>query len=891
MRPLIPVGRSCLCIYCFVFLCLAKNGALAAERLPLNQWVPLQAGGDAGYTYSQPMYVPLRKQILHWGAVRIGDPRPDLRNDVRAFDWENQNWASDYPRAKKLPGLLQPPFGKGVFYRGAAEMLDVGTPTPSMIVNAVCWDAKRQQLVYSLPGLMAAYDVKTRKWRDMKAMTELDGQKISGGPPVYGAGTCYDPVNDEILMFPHWGGENADLRDVTGQMSAHLGTLRYSFADNRWRRAGDSFVPEEIRAARQEVTDFARKLSGAADQLWQLRRSENKLPGELIDQLGKLASQAENNAKLASAAVDLHRAMDAAKGGKTAAALAAANSALAAVDRVLLVYRSVEPSPRCATPLVYHPRQKLIVMFGGHDGLVRADLKDCGMNPEPGGLNDTWVYDVAKKRWARVNTRTRPPETRLPKLVYDPASELMLLVTRTHRYTKLEDRRVMLWGLDLSEWRENGRADWSKLYEQSWPYPVHHEWFDVCLDEATGNLLLCENIRQDKAELQHVYAMRLDARQLRRSAAPKWTPLPPVKPQLIPPDDPKWVAKLKRLPANRWIHAKESRDANDRGWGTAACDPVRGHVYYFGGGHSTYQVNDVAIYAVGANEWAFAAGDHNDWVPPVRWGGVAMGLRGGPHAHHQRNEYVALDGRLYERHGCASERWSKKDGGVKPGPRYAWFYDVDRGGVWRQQKIGKVELGDGVPAPYGVPHVVDPQGFVLGFGGALEPYDGRTTPEEASFSRYDVYRNTLTVKKISGERPGFVYECRPFCYLAGRDQIFFYEFVDKSDKVQRQRTWVFDVEKNTFTQLAAANQPPGEPRTVQYLAGQDAVYAVIGERDNLQEWIYDLSKNAWRKLETTRDGPMSFASPYAQTVFVPQYGVLVNLGHASNGTAIMRPQP
>jgi len=96
---------------------------------------------------------------------------------------------------------------------------------------------------------------------------------------------------------------------------------------------------------------------------------------------------------------------------------------------------------------------------------------------------------------------------------------------------------------------------------------------------------------------------------------------------------------------------------------------VRGHVYYFGGGHSTYQVTDVAIYSVGANKWSFAAGDHNDFLPPTSWAGCAMGFRGGKWAHHQRNQYVALDGRMFV---------SVSD---------PWFYDLDRGGVWRQRKL------------------------------------------------------------------------------------------------------------------------------------------------------------------------------------------------------------
>ncbi|GAF79294.1 unnamed protein product, partial [marine sediment metagenome] len=69
---------------------LAAAPVLAGEaesirNLPANQWVKLEVGKEAGYTFSQPIYVPTRGQVLHWGAVRGGDYRPWMRNDVRAF--------------------------------------------------------------------------------------------------------------------------------------------------------------------------------------------------------------------------------------------------------------------------------------------------------------------------------------------------------------------------------------------------------------------------------------------------------------------------------------------------------------------------------------------------------------------------------------------------------------------------------------------------------------------------------------------------------------------------------------------------------------------------------------------------------------------------------------
>jgi hypothetical protein len=333
--------------------------------------------------------------------------------------------------------------------------------------------------------------------------------------------------------------------------------------------------------------------------------------------------------------------------------------------------------------------------------------------------------------------------------------------------------------------------------------------------------------------------------------------------------------------SNQWVHARPPRDAETRDWGVAACDAGRGWVYYFGGGHSTYQVNDVAVYAPGANRWVHSAGDHNDWVPPVHWDGIAMGMRGGPPAGHQRNSYVAIDGRLFVTASFHSRRWDAEVA-KEPGTRVSWFYDLNRGGVWRQRPIADVDLGPGVPGTYGRAYMTDPAGKVLGFAGHLEPYDGRFFSNEAYFNSYDIYTNKLTVRKIPPPTPGWVGEGRPFCFLPEKKLVFFYE--------QRpgggHATWIYDIKENRFTDLKPKRQPPADPRTVECLVGQDAVFAIIGKGE---QWVYSFKHNTWAPLPLASDGPVSFASPYAQLVYVAKYSVLVNTGSASRGLAVMRP--
>jgi len=816
------------------------------DELPLNRWVELLPGKEgegrreAGYTYSQPVYVSSRGQVLHWGAVAGGDARPWMRNDVRAFHAGRLAWISDYPRAETLPGLAtHSSNGKGISYRGTGVMLDCGTPAPSMIAGGVCHDTRRDQVIYTMKGLMAAYDPGARRWRDLGAKTILNGKEYPGGPPLYGMSTGYDPVNDEIVLFPHWGGFNADLRPVSGRISGHCGTFIYSFGENAWRRVSRGMGGENARRDRKKILEEMAGLSRRMDEDFASRRGAG--PGS-----AGLRKLEERLAGLA-----------------------------------------LEPPPRCGTPLIYDPGNRALVMFGGHSGLVRTDL---GAPARPGALNDTWLYEVEKKRWRRLICQRRPPPTLWPKMAHDPASGLVLLVRRTHPWAgRNEPRVITLWGLDVGESR------WSKLHEQPWTWDYSDAratgWrpdpFEIALDERAGLLILTQNVRRGKEPVEQIFAFRLDVAGLNQEPAPRWKPPPPVRPMEIPPGDPAWIARLGRLPANRWIHARPPREPADRGWGVLACDPLRGWAVYFGGGHATYQVNNPDVYVAGANRWVTTAGEHNDWIPPVGWGGVAMGYRGGRHAHHQRNEYVALDGRMYWSVGTGSRRW-RADAEKQPGPRYSWFFDIDRGGVWRQVEIGRVEMGKGVPGTYGKPSVVFPDGRVIAFGGALEPYDGRFFEGESYAGIFNIYANTLTLRRVPPPGPGIVLECRPFCALPRRNQVFFYECVVRNGKAVRKRTWLYDIGSNRFIDLKPVRQPAPaeEPGTVVYLEDQDAVFAALG-RD--RQWIYSFRHNTWTELPLESDGPMAFAEPYCQVVYVARYGVLVSAGSASRGTALLRP--
>jgi len=124
---------------------------------------------------------------------------------------------------------------------------------------------------------------------------------------------------------------------------------------------------------------------------------------------------------------------------------------------------------------------------------------------------------------------------------------------------------------------------------------------------------------------------------------------------------------------------------------------------------------------------------------------------------------------------------------------------------------------------------------------------------------------------------------QPRAFRSGKYQVFFYEHREMGG----HRTWLYDIGENRFRDLQPKRQPPADPRAVVYLPDRDPVFAIIGKGE---QWVYSFRTNAWSPLPLAGDGPIAFATPYAQLVYVEKYGVLVNTGSASRGVAVMRPE-
>ncbi|MFO7900832.1 MAG: hypothetical protein R6V58_17445, partial [Planctomycetota bacterium] len=313
--------------------------AVDLGALPANQWRLLPAK-DNGHWGNNIVWAEDRGRLVHWTAF-----------EVMTFDAETGRWVVDYPRPKKLPRVpMGHGYGRtGVTYCGKGVVLKSGVPAPSYTIQAGCYDSKRDRIVFPMRGLMATYDPATKRWGKQESKAVINGRTFQGGPPVFGIGACYDPVNDEIVVFPHYVGtagpgvpfmnlpKNLDRLGIDGRVSSHLGTLRFSYQDNTWRRVSHTFGSDEIKAARKALFEQLGKLSDALDDAWVIRRRPKmEDAGKIADALGSVAGALKESAgALAPVKSDLTRAADyvagaaaAARKGDWTAALAAGRDAL-----------------------------------------------------------------------------------------------------------------------------------------------------------------------------------------------------------------------------------------------------------------------------------------------------------------------------------------------------------------------------------------------------------------------------------------------------------------------------------------------------------------------------------------------------------------------------------
>jgi hypothetical protein len=293
--------------------------------------------------------------------------------------------------------------------------------------------------------------------------------------------------------------------------------------------------------------------------------------------------------------------------------------------------------------MYYDPLNDQILLFGG------------GLAANPGGGAPTWLYDCAENIWRRPKLEIEPPLRCNAAIVYDPASESMIMFggydqaaalndtwvfdCRTGRWEHRKPQlapppmfapaaalvsnggKILVCGNDARKIKLNHQSSTS-AEKETWIYDTtKKEWTGVNSDlKLSGYRWMTAAGSQRHGVVfmaafgpeRRTYAFRYDA-----SAQP--AELPGAKPDTVawkypeqkqslenaPAPDLKAHAEfLRSLPANEFVNARPPGMLISKTWSTAVIDTDRSEVIYTGGGHSGYSGNDFARYSIKANRWS-----------------------------------------------------------------------------------------------------------------------------------------------------------------------------------------------------------------------------------------------------------------------------------------------
>ena len=207
-----------------------------------------------------------------------------------------------------------------------------------------------------------------------------------------------------------------------------------------------------------------------------------------------------------------------------------------------------EPSARAYSPIVCDEKSKLFVLFGG-DHLDYL-------------INDTWVFDPAKRRWLQRHPASAPSPR--AKHALQAAGDGKLALSGGYNYTSTTDYMG-------GQYQDVKDGDWT---------------YDLIANAWTG---------AGKAEPP-------DSRLYRKNPY-----LPEFFLQGEKPSAAAVEATLKALPANTWVLPKPPyRPKQNRDWGTAVIDPDRDMILRWSGGHCAHGGSDVPHYHFSTNRWELA---------------------------------------------------------------------------------------------------------------------------------------------------------------------------------------------------------------------------------------------------------------------------------------------
>ncbi len=663
--------------------------AAEPKNLPANQWVKLNDDnlgytyhiGGGRYSYRGPalLYVPpLKRFLVALGIQARFDNKlvpcyTESTMSTATGVWENwypkgKNWG---PKTGPAPGVPS----TGRYLDGLVKDKE-GVLRPHLrgagitVWHQYCWDSHRNKAIFFAwhykphPGKpsmqLLEYDPLERTWKELKPKNspltpDLPGAKFKNFNPHWHWGAlCYDPVNKEVLLF---GGASV----ITER--GDPGTWAYSIAENEWKKVARGSA--KMNALR-EAAEALRKRAHAVVAACRNRYYRTELPANAAQKLsavlgGVLAAKdiedlaakaraagAEGYEKmqigraapeLAAALADYRKLLGSVDTGVDPARIRAATEIVGKLRRAGIALSS-QPTPRCFSPMVFDPKTRKILLFGG--------------NQLDRNLADTWAYDTATRTWEEHRPALSPSPRHSHGLVYLPKSGRVMLVGGWR--TRLEDHAPLTpeaWAYDATarKWSLAGRWDDKQLTKRRGPFEsivfhgVHNNVINMAADENDTVVLRAA---------ENTWACRFKAGGGDPTATAKYGVPPGTEAMLAapgeeyspewydaatPPDPAKMESFLKNLPVNKWVQATEGgRKRSSYAFCTIAMDPDRDQLIVWAGGHSTKHSTEVTRYSLATGRWhidyspqlamcygrilwgkAYAYG-YRSWMPRHLWG-------------------------------------------------------------------------------------------------------------------------------------------------------------------------------------------------------------------------------------------------------------------------------
>jgi len=817
-----------------------------------NKWTPL-AGGKVN-SYANPMYDSETKTMVILQGNGIVQLDPATGAWKPALSAKGGSSSGDQPLMKRYT-------------------LKDGRPSfkNMLLYHMTAWDSKRKRLIAGATQFMAAYDSKTHTWADLKATVSLAGKTYPGVPPVAWGSMCYDPINDEIVMLSGGAIYNFDNWEKDKEVIGTFGTFVYDCKKNTWARPliGSASFDKARRLLRPVHLALQVQMSKAGEAIvltlnddhaaaTKLMAVENAAISKIAGDLKKLAASVtslENLPRLASASAKISQAAAALKSSGTPEEIYRAEFE---AYRLLVAARDEDlwshPHPRALARMVYVPDQKAILVFGGSDGYRH--------------LNDTWVYDCTKKEWSKKNPKTVPRPREMHVMVYDSnIKKIVMAGGYTSFWAQKRTQLLETWIYDFE------KDDW-QLVLKAFPFKRGFASYFAEYHQASKAIILVRG--------KETFALKLQPGEVLPAPTTTAFPVPEDKTPFLPPkDDPEVLARWKAIPANTWVPADAPRPetfaVGSYGWGMMGFNGRMHCAQLWGGGHSTHQANDIALYFPGANKWISGYPAHRINLAPWNKGCGNPGgvdLRGGVYNLHARRGLGGNGTRALITIQCFSPYFYGPEAFMKQPTRWGKSTTFEFDYFARRWRM---------PCPTAMA------------AGMCYPYNAKDTVMAVNVNGaqyYDREKNTwewASKSKCPGKPSGG--EGASNLYIEKKNMVM---VIGPSGKNKPVETWALDISTGVWKNLKPNGAPPGRPSALAYCEKDDALFAGcftgFGKKPlQGQEAIYSFKKNKWIIFPSkVQPRVLKKGQPYRPTTIGGYHNAWSKIAHSPKHNLIMR---